>query len=160
MKDSDLKLIYIHKIGYNTKGEGNYEFIFSQDETNIDEDGWLWNLSPACDNAEPPDTNYIDEVFNLKTKEFNLECLHESVERPYMHGYHNIIALAYEVDFEDEDGNGFNSYEDMFDDQQEDLPLLVFHYGMTLENVKNLLYERGIILKGNDFIKSSEVKIE
>ena len=53
-EDKKLKLIYILKIGYNTKDEGLYEFIFSLDHTNIDVEGWCWDLNPACDNAIPP----------------------------------------------------------------------------------------------------------
>ena len=67
--DSDLKLIYIKKIGYNTKGEGLYEFIFSSDETNIEYEDWLWDMSPACDNAEPPHKDYIDAIRRFQTKE-------------------------------------------------------------------------------------------
>lgn len=160
MKEDDLKLIYIHKIGYNTKGEGNYEFIFSEDETNIDEEGWCWDMSPACDNAEPPTDDYINETINLKTKDFNLECLCDSVERPYMHGYHNIIALAYEADSEEDEQNGFNQYEDLIEGKDNDLPLLVFHYGMTLKQVKDILYERGIVLKNKELIKSSSIEIK
>jgi hypothetical protein len=42
--DEDLKLIFVLKIGYNTKGDGLYEFIFSKDPTKIDVEGWCWDL--------------------------------------------------------------------------------------------------------------------
>lgn len=159
--DGNLKLIYVHKIGYNSKGEGNYEFIFSRDETNIDEESWCWDLEPAESNAMPPTEDYIDGTYGLKTKDFDLECLCDSVDRPYMHGYHNIIALAYEIEYVGEiDGDGFNQYEEMFNNDGDDSPLLVFHYGMSLERVKEKLYERSIILRGDEFIKSSSIKIE
>ena len=158
--DSDLKLIYVLKIGYNSKDEGLYEFIFSSDETNIDVEMWGWDLSPACDNAEPPTDDYIDIIYNLKTDSFDLFCLHEAVDREYMHGYHNIHALAYEVDRQD-GGNtpdGFNQYEEIFEEKDE-LPLLVFHYGMTLKEIKDILYGRKIILQGKDFIESSSAEL-
>ncbi len=159
--DDDLKLIYVLKIGYNSKEEGLYEFIFSIDETNIEYEDWLWDMSPACDNAEPPHKDYIDSIFSLKTKSFDLVCLHEAVDRAYMHGYHNIIALAYE-DIDNECGNlsedGFNQYEDMFEEKEEP-PVLVFHYGVTLKKVKELLYERKIVLKDNEFVESSSVDL-
>jgi len=159
-KDSDLKLIYVLKIGYNSKGEGLYEFIFSSDETNIDIEDWRWDLSPACDNAEPPSDDYIDAIYNLKTDSFDLSCLHEAVDREYMHGYHNIHALAYEIEYQGENENpdGFNQYEDMFEND-DDLPLLVFHYGMTLEEIKDILYGRKIILQGKDFVESSSAEL-
>jgi len=35
----------------------------------------------------------------------------------------------------------------------------VFHYGSTLEQVREMLYERKIILKGNEFVESSTVDL-
>jgi hypothetical protein len=154
--EKGLKLIYVLKIGYNSKDEGLFEFIFSKDEQNIDIEKWCWDLIPACDNAEPPEEDYIDAIFSLKTKNFDLFCLHEAVDREYMHGYHTIHALAYEIDRE---LDSFDDYTTMFEtDDDNDAPLLVFHYGMTLENVKNLLNDRKIILKNNEFVETSSLK--
>jgi hypothetical protein len=159
--DKKLKLIYVLKIGYNSKDEGLYEFIFSADETNVDIEGWCWDLVPACDNAQPPTENYVNGIFSLKTSSFELFCLHEAVDRPYMHGYHTIHALAYETEKDADDSNsGFDQYEKIFDKSEEDVPLLVFHYGMTLARVKDLLYARKIILKDKEFIESSSIKFE
>ncbi len=160
MKDNDLKLIYVLKIGYNSKNEGLYEFIFSYDETNIDIQGWMWDVSPACDNATPPSGDYVDAIINMKTSTFDLFCLHEAVDREYMHGYHTIHALAYEIEKKDENGNtGVGDYENMFETDKDDIPLLVFHYGMTLAKVKDLLNERKMILKNNEFVETSSIKI-
>jgi hypothetical protein len=156
--ENKLKLIYVNKIGYDVKGNGLYEFIFSLDPTNIDVEGWCWDLSPACDNATAPTEDYIEEIFTLKTGSFDLFCLHEAVDRPYMHGYYTIHALAYEVESEEDDDNS-GDYEKMFENQNEDLPLLVFHYGMTLAKVKDLLAARKIILKNNEFIEISSIKL-
>lgn len=149
----NLKLIYVLKIGYNSKGEGLYEFIFSNDITNIDVEGWLWDVEPASDNAQPPEEEYVDDIYHLQTSSFDLFCLHEAVDRPYMHGYHNIHALAYEVEKENLDG--YSQYEDMFENS-EDIPLLVFHYGMSFNKVKELMYERKVILRDHHFIESSK----
>ncbi len=156
--DDELKLIYVLKIGYNSNNEGLYEFIFSKDETNIDVEGWCWDLEPACDNAQPPTGDYVDAVFGLKTSSFDLYCLHEAVERPYMHGYHTIHALAYEVDRPPTDVNGFEQFEKLID--SDDVPLMVFHYGITLTRVKEILYSRKIILKNNQFVETSSIKFE
>jgi hypothetical protein len=158
--DKKLKLIFILKIGYNSEGEGLYEFIFSLDETNVDVEGWCWDLVPACDNAQPPTKDYINAIFNLKTSTFDLFCLHEAVDREYMHGYHTIHALAYEIPKQDDANNAFSQYNSMFNKEEEDVPLLVFHYGMTLARVKDLLYARKIILRDKEFIESSAVKFE
>jgi hypothetical protein len=158
-EENKLKLIYVLKIGYNAKGDGLYEFIFSIDPTNIDVEGWCWDLTPACDNAMPPSENFVNAIFNLKTSSFDLICLHEAVDRPYMHGYHTIHALAYE----DESAvpqNGQGDFEKMFESENEDdIPLLVFHYGMSLAKVKDLLNTRKIILKNDEFVEISSIKL-
>lgn len=155
MNEENLKLIYVLKVGYNSKGEGLYEFLFSTDETKIEIEDWCWDMSPACDNAQPPSEEYINKVISLKTKSFDLFCLHEAVDREYLHGFYTIHALAYEKE-KDEEG-GFETYENMMEDN-EDTPLLVFHYGMTLKQITELLDERKIILKDNNFIETSSLK--
>ncbi len=155
-EENNLKLIYVLKIGYNTKNEGNYEFIFSSNPENILVDDWCWDMSPACDHALPPTEEYIDAIISLRTKSFDLVCLHEAVDRPYMHGYHTIHALAYEnMDVESGEGNDYEKY---FESQDDDTPLLVFHYGMTLAKVKDMLNARNITLKNNEFIEISSIK--
>lgn len=157
-EDNKLKLIYVHKIGYNVNYEGLYEFIFSLDETNVDMEGWCWDMSPACDHAMPPTEEFINAVFNLKTSSFDLFCLHEATDREYMHGYHTIHCLAYEIEKKDENNN-VSDYDKMFNAENNDVPLLVFHYGMTLKTIKNMLEARSIILKNNEFVETSSIKI-
>jgi len=154
MNLDNLKLIYIYKIGTTSKGDGLYEFILSEDPTNIDSESWGWELSPACDNAQPPSEDYYDKIISLKTDKFSLTCLHEAVDREYMHGYHNIHALAYENDEISTDG--FESYEDL---DNYDKPLLVFHYGMSLNDIKGVLSDRDIILNGDKLVEPKDVKI-
>lgn len=150
-----LKLIFVYKNGYNVKGDGIYEFIFSNDPTNIAKDEWCWDLIPACDNAQPPTEDYIDAVINLKTSSFDLFCLHDDVTRPYMHGVHTIHALAYEIDRTD--ANGYEQFEQAFNDSDDEL-LLVFHYGMSLARVKEIFSRKKIILRNDDFIEVSAIK--
>jgi len=152
---NNLHLIYVKKVGKSTTGDGLYEFIFSKDETNIDIEGWCWDKSPACEFAEPPSEEYYDKIIELKTKEFELFCLHEAFDREYMQGYYTIHALAYET-YEEP---GCLSYEQMFDGKEE-LPLLVFHYGITLTKVIDMFKQRDIILKNNKFIQTSTVTFE
>ena len=156
--DDELKLIYVLKIGYNSKNEGLYEFIFSNDDTNIDVEGWCWDLIPACDNSVPPDDEYVNKIINLKTSTFDLFCLHEAVDREYMQGYYTIHALAYEIKKQIND-NSFSDYQEMFENDNEELPLLVFHYGMTLKKIKELLEVRKIILNEDEFVETSTIKL-
>lgn len=145
METKDLKLIYVHKVGYNSKNHGIFEFIFSTDPTNIDIIAWNWDKSPACDNAEIPTEEFYDAIYEVILKDFDLFCLHEAVDREYMHGYHTIHALAYEIEKIDD---GFDSYDKMFsDDTHDELPLLVFHYGMSYHDVNELFYSRNVKMK-------------
>ena len=157
-EDKKLSLIFVNKIGYNAKGEGLFEFIFSSDPSNIDIEGWCWDLSPACDNAMPPTEEFIDSIYNLKTSTFDLFCLHEAVDREYMHGYHTIHALAYEIPPPEENVSGFSDYQKMFENDDNDMPLLVFHYGISLARIKEMLGARKIIAKDNEFIEVSSIK--
>ena len=160
LDEKRLKLIYVLKIGYNSKNEGLYEFIFSEDEANIDIEGWMWDIEPACNNALPPTEEFINAVISLKTSTFELNCLHEAVDRPYMHGFHTIHALAYEDERQGEESNGFAQYDSLFNKEEEEQPLLVFHYGMSLARIKDMLSGRKIILRNNEFIQTSSIKID
>lgn len=154
--DDSLYLIYVLKIGHNTNDEGLYEFVFSLDPSNIDIEAWCWDIPPACDNAQPPTKDYYNKIFSLKTDSFDLFCLHEAVDREYMHGYYTIHALAYEVEREYDNSS---SYEKMFEeDFDDDVPLLVFHYGMSLAKIKELLMNRKIVLRNNEFIETKTLK--
>jgi hypothetical protein len=153
--EEGLKLIYVLKIGYNSKDEGMFEFIFSNDPTNINIKEWCWDLIPAYDNAIPPTEDYIGAVIGLKTSTFDLFCLHEDVTREYMHGVHTIHALAYET--ERTSDNGYTQFEKLMEDD-EDQPLLVFHYGMTLARVKEIFSARKIILRNDNFVEVSSIK--
>lgn len=165
MINNELKLIYVLKIGYNSKHQGLYEFIFSKNPTNIDYETWCWDIEPACDNAQPPTDDYIDEIYSLQTDSFDLFCLHEAVDREYMHGYYNIHCLAYEKERDDDEYYDDDKYNNIFDQlggediEDREIDVLVFHYGMTLEDVEKLLYGRDIILKKNKFIQTKNIKI-
>ena len=78
-----------------------------------------------------------------------------------MHGYHTIHALAYEIEKESDGEGGFSDYEQMFgNEENDDVPLMVFHYGTSLAKVKEVLSSRKIILKNNEFVETSSIKFE
>ena len=159
-KPNDLKLVYVLKIGYNSIGEGLYEFIFAKnidkllEEDTIEE--LMWDQSPASskDNALPPTDELIDSIYSLKTLNFDLWCLHEANDRPYMDGVYTIHCLAYEVEKDEE--YEYESYETMYDEKN-DSPYMVFHFGMTLEQVEDILYSRDIILDNGSFVNSNQI---
>jgi hypothetical protein len=145
---TDLRLIYVLKIGYNSKSEGLYEFIFSKDPSAVDTRGWAWDVMPAAGNAQPPDESHIETVLSLKTDKIDLICLHELNDRTYLDGYYTIHALAYQ------DPEGEND-----DLMYDELPILVFHYGMKLKEVQDILYTRDLIFKESKPEKSEPVII-
>jgi hypothetical protein len=149
-KKEQLKLIYVLKVGTNAKDEGIYEFIFSKSPDNINEKDWAWDIFPAKDNARPPDMTDIDEVYVFKTDLFILKCLHDQNDRCYLDGYYKIHAIAYE-DYEFKNTYGIE-YNDV----------LVFHYGMSLEDVEAKLYKRDIILdeKRCEFIQARNMSLK
>lgn len=154
-----LELIYVHKIGENYKGELLYEFLFSQNSDEIDPEEWGWYDIPASECAEPPNIRYVDQVLNLKTKDFELECLHESHERCYYDGYHKIQALAYETESEDEEDDGYiNANLDY--SAEENSKRLVFLYGMTYGDVSDMLYSRDVPNKTNEFASTKLLPIK
>lgn len=144
MNKDDLKLTYVLKIGYNTRGEGLYEFVFSKDPSSIDTDALGWGEIPASANANPPSMKDTDMVLSLKTKKIDFKCLHEMDNRAYEDGFYTIHCLAYEN--QDEDANHDILYEEM--------PLVVFHYGDTAARVKDIFLSRDITLKEIDIADS------
>lgn len=144
----DFKLIYVLKIGYKSNGKGLYEFIFAKDASAVDAEKWGWNEMPANGNASPPSSDHIDRVLSLETDKIDLICLHELNDRAYMDGYYTIHALAYQ-DIDDE------STDMMYDE----LPIMVFHYGMKLKEVQDILYTRDLIFKETTPEKSEAVVI-
>jgi hypothetical protein len=157
VSNDDLKLIYVHKIGINSKNENLFEFIFSDDDTNIDNEGWGWDIKPACDNALQPTKEYISKILPVKIKSFNLWCLQESIDCEYMHGYHNIHALAYEI--ENENIDGFDDYNTLLNND-DDMPLMVFHYGMSLSKVIEMFESRKFTKIKNELIESSSYDVD
>lgn len=143
-QETDLRLIYVLKIGYHANGKGLYEFIFSKDPSSVDAEKWGWKVMPAAGNAEAPDEDHIDAILSLTTDKINLVCLHELNDRAYIDGYYTFHALAYQ-DLDD----------DSADMMYDELPILVFHYGMKLKEVEDALYTRDLIFK-----KSANVKPE
>lgn len=129
---NNLKLIYVLKVGETATKENIYEFIFSKDPTDVDIDSWGWNQSPACNNSNPPDEDHYDHIVEMRIKNITLNCLHEAVDREYLHGYYNIHALAYEDIFSD----------DELDNNDDEL--LVFHYGISFQRIYEMFYSRNI----------------
>ena len=125
-------LVFVNGLGANYKGNKTYEFIFSKTDDVWGDD---WDTNPANGNPTTPDMNEIEKVGVLNREGIEMElvqnsdffCMKDAVDR--------VVALAWEEDKDIENR-------------------LVFHYGMTEQEVKDKLYEKDIIL---EFYKEFEI---
>jgi hypothetical protein len=123
-------LIYVNKLGQNYKGENLYEFIFS--ESLKDVWGESWDSKPANGYPSPPEIELVTKVGLLKNS-LDFEVLQNSDIFSMIDGMDDVIALAWENESESVN----------FDKQKR----LVFRFGDKIEEVKNKLYERDIVLE-------------
>jgi hypothetical protein len=123
-------LIYVNKLGQNYKGENLYEFIFSESLEGVW--GESWDSKPANGYPSPPEIELVTKVGLLKNS-LDFEVLQNSDIFSMVDGMDDVIALAWEN--ESESAN--------FDKQKR----LVFRFGDKIEDVKNKLYERDIVLE-------------
>lgn len=143
-KKNELQLCYVLKVGYKSNGEGLFEFLFTKDPSSIDTEECGWEESPANGNANSPPAKHIDLILTLQSKKIDLTCLHELNDRAYMDGYYTVHCLAYE-----------NTDSDNHDPLYDETVLLVFHFGMTPDEVKDRFLSRDIILKETKIENSS-----
>jgi hypothetical protein len=123
-------LIYVNELGPNYKGEHIYEFIFS--DTKVGIWGESWDSSPANGYPSPPDLEHILKVGVLKN-DLEFEVVQNSDVFSMSDCMDDIIALAWEKETEEVNF--------------ENIQRLVFRFGESIENVKNKLYERDIVLE-------------
>jgi hypothetical protein len=126
-----MKLLFINELGPDYKNENIYEFIFGY----CSEELWGedWDSVPSHGKPGPPELDYVSSVGELSGTNISLDLVQNSDYFGMVHALDNVIALGWES-YESEDGS---SEEER----------LVFHFGETLETVKDKLYARDIILK-------------
>ena len=123
-------LIYVNKLGQNYKGENLYEFIFSESLEGVW--GESWDSKPANGYPSPPEIELVTKVGLLKNS-LDFEVLQNSDIFSMIDGMDDVIALAWENESESVN----------FDKQKR----LVVRFGDKIEDVKNKLYERDIVLE-------------
>ena len=123
-------LIYVNKLGSNYKGENLYEFIFSESLEGVW--GESWDSKPANGYPSPPEIEFVTKVGVLKNV-LDFEVLQNSDIFSMIDGMDDVIALAWENESESVN----------FEKQKR----LVFRFGDKIEDVKNKLYERDIVLE-------------
>jgi hypothetical protein len=116
-------LTYINPLNKNYKGEFTYEFLFSKtNEINFGDD---WDVTPASSGiVTPPPIDDIDMIGVLITDDIEFELVLNSDSFSMYDCVENIIALGWEK-------------ESVLDTTR-----LVFHFGESIESVKNKLYSR------------------
>jgi hypothetical protein len=118
-------LVFVNGLGANYKGNKTYEFIFSETTDVFGDD---WDTNPANGNPTPPDTEEIKKVGVLNRDGIDMELVQNSDFFCMKDAIDKVIALAWEKDSDKDDR-------------------LVFHFGMSEQQVKDKLYEKDIILE-------------
>jgi hypothetical protein len=124
-------LIYVNELGPNYKGDNIYEFIFSDNITDVW--GEMWESKPSNGYPLPPDLEHIKKVGVLKNDKISLSVIQKSDYFSMIDTIDDVVALGWE-----------NESELINFDL---VKRLVFRFGETEENVKNKLYERDIVLE-------------
>lgn len=124
-------LVFINGLGPNYKGDNMYEFIFSDDKTDIWDDSW--EAKPSNGYPKPPELEYIKKVGVLKNTSIELELIQNSDFFSFMDSMDGVIALGWEKENENTDFTITKR--------------LVFNFGETEQEVKNKLYERDVVLE-------------
>lgn len=124
-------LIYVNGLGPNYKGDNIYEFIFSNEITDIW--GEMWESKPSNGYPLPPDLEHIKKVGVLKNDKISLSVIQKSDYFSMIDAIDDVVALGWE---NESDTINFDL-----------VKRLVFRFGETEESVKNKLYERDIVLE-------------
>jgi hypothetical protein len=124
-------LIYVNELGPNYKGDNIYEFIFSNEITDIW--GEMWESKPSNGYPLPPDLEHIKKVGVLKNDKISLSVIQKSDYFSMIDAIDDVVALGWE---NESDTINFDL-----------VKRLVFRFGETEESVKNKLYERDIVLE-------------
>jgi hypothetical protein len=125
-----MRLIFVNEIGTDYKGQKQYEFIFSDESTEIDMDELFDVPASSTSSSKSPNIEYIDQVGLLKDTDIVFELIQNSDYFGVIDAVDGIIAIAWEK-------SNFDLEEDR----------LFFRFGETYENVSKKLKERGISLE-------------
>jgi hypothetical protein len=119
-------LIYVNGLGPNFKGDNIYEFIFS-DEQEVWGEGW--DSKPCNGYPAPPELKYIKKVGVLRDTNIKLELIQNSDYFSMVDAVDGVVALAWE------------------EDDTVKQPRMVFRFNDTEQKIKDLLYEKDLILE-------------
>jgi hypothetical protein len=119
-----MHLIYVNEIGFDYKGQKQYEFIFSE-SSEFDIDSWFDIPASISTQTKSPDIEYVDIVGLLKDTNIQLELVQNSDYFGVIDAVDGVIALGWEkfdIDSEEE--------------------RLTFKFGESLESVTKKIKQR------------------
>lgn len=119
-------LIYVNGLGPNYKGDNIYEFIFSDDSEVWGEN---WDKKPCSGYPFPPELKHIKKVGVLRDTNVKLELIQNSDYFSMVDAVDGVVALAWE------------------EDDTVSTPRLVFRFNDEEQKVKDLLYEKDLVLE-------------
>jgi len=124
-------LIYVNELGPNYKGDNIYEFIFTNDLTDIW--GESWESKPSNGYPLPPNIDHVSKVGVLKNDKISMSVIQNSDYFSMVDAMDGIIALSWENEDDEIDYNHQKR--------------LVFKFGDDEQSVKDKLYERDFVLE-------------
>jgi hypothetical protein len=124
-------LIYVNELGPNYKGDNIYEFIFTNDLTDIW--GEYWDSKPSNGYPLPPNIDHVSKVGVLKNDKISMSVIQNSDYFSMVDAIDEIIALSWENEDDEIDYNHQKR--------------LVFKFGEDEQSVKDKLYERDFVLE-------------
>lgn len=128
-----MYLVYVNQVGKNYQGNYLYEFIFSDTIKKID--GNFWDQYPASGRPEPPHEHFIKKVGRIES-ELKLDVIQNSDTFAVWDAVDGVISMAWE---------NINSY-DAYPEKR-----LCFRFGETLEEVKDKLYEKDLVMSFDSY---------
>lgn len=131
--NNDLKVVYISYIGMDIDGLNVYHFLLAENDEDVFSEGW--DDCPAGNIRNDiliPDRSQYQYVKELKTN-INLVLAQDNNCFTMQDCRDGVVALAYE------DINGYEEYPEPY--------RIVIHFGDNLQDVEDMLSERGLTLK-------------
>jgi hypothetical protein len=132
-----MYLLYVHKIGTDYNGNVTYQFLFNEDkEVEIDEPDW--DAYPANGLPNPPSIELIHKVGELilgsviDEDDLILDVAQENSYFSMYDAVDGVVSLAWE---------NIENRETYPDNR------LFFKYGLSLDEVEDILYSRDLKLK-------------
>ena len=129
-KNNNLKLVYIHNLGVNSDNKFTYVLYFIEKDLILCSENWKENIAGLFNDKFIPDDKTIKYSF---VTSIPLGMITNNLCLGMKHAIDGIVALAWE---------DITDYEEYPEDGR-----LIFNYGIFLEEVIDLLDEKGLKLQ-------------